>query len=148
MTKERKEQLSNRLVVNFAFLLLASMIMLYVRGGIMSSKPSVAYIVVLILGVLGLCSFVALFILGKLKKPALKNYSTVGLAAFIIAVLVYLSKFTLFGFYSKSVAVTTVYLAMLIYFIVMAIYTFIQLRKPLVKEPSKESLKKSKKKRK
>lgn len=148
MTKERKEQLSNRLVINFAFLLLASMIMLYVRGGIMSSKPSVAYIIVLILCILGLCSSVALFLLGKSKKPILKNYSAVGLGAFIIALLVYLSKFTLLGFYSKSIAVTTVYLAMLVYFIIMAIYTFIQLRKPLVKEPSKESLKKSKKKRK
>lgn len=148
MTKERKEQLSNRLVINFAFLLLASMIMLYVRGGIMSSRPNVAYIVVLILGILGLCASVALFMLGKSKKPVLKNYSAVGLGAFIIALLVYLSKFTILGFYSKSIAITTVYLTMLVYFIIMAIYTFIQLRKPLIKEPSKESLKKSKKKRK
>jgi len=152
MTKEKREQISNRLVLNFGILLLGALIMLYVRSAIFSTFQSIAYIIILILGILGLLGAVALFVLGKSKKPVLKNYSAVGLGIFIVSILIYLSKFNLFGFYGKNFAVGTVYIAMLVYFIIMAIYTAVMLKKPLVKDVAAEekakALKKNKKKKK
>lgn len=152
MTKEKREQISNRLVLNFGLLLLGALLMLYVRSAIMSTFSKIAYIVILILGILGLASAIALFVVGKSKKPRLRNYSAVGLGVFVVSALVYLSKLNLFSFYTKNIAVATVYIAMLVYFIIMAIYTAVMLKKPLVKDPvaaeKAKALKKKKKKRK
>lgn len=152
MTKEKKEQLSNRLVLNFGILLVGALIMLYVNSSIKSIYSQIAYTVILVLGILGAIAAVLLFVLGPKKSPKLKNYSAVGLGVFVGAALIYLSKLNLLSFYSKSFAVVTVYLAMLVYFIVMAVYTGIMLRKPTVKDAAAvekaKALKKNKKRRK
>lgn len=152
MTKEKKEQLSNRLVLNFGILLVGALLMLYVNSSIKSIYSQIAYIVILVLGILGIASTVALYILGKKKNSKMKNYSAVGLGVFIVSALIYLSKLNLISFYSKSFAVVTVYLLMLVYFIIMAVYTGIMIRKPIEKAPQAlekaKALKKNKKKRK
>lgn len=145
MTKKKREQLSNRLVLNFGILLLGALIMLYVNSAIKTySVANIAYIVILILGILGLASAVFLFVYGKQKKPQVKNYSAVGLGVFIASVVIYASKLNL---YSKNIAVIAVYLLMLIYFIILAVYTSVMIRKPLEKDPAAEAVKKNKKKK-
>lgn len=152
MTKEKKEQLSNRLVLNFGILLVGALLMLYVNSSIKSIYSQIAYTVILVLGILGAIAAVLLFVLGPKKSPKLKNYSAVGLGVFVCAALIYLSKLNLLSFYSKSFAVVTVYLAMLVYFIIMAVYTGVMMRKPIEKDPAAvekaKALKKNKKRRK
>lgn len=151
MTKEKKEQISNRLVLNFGILLLGALLMLYVNSSIKSIYSQIAYIVILIIGILGIAAAVALFILGRTKFPKLKNYSAVGLGVFIVSALLYLSKLNLFSFYSKNFAVIAVYVLMLVYFIIMAIYTAIMVRKPIAKDPEAvakaKAIRKNKKKK-
>lgn len=151
MTKEKKEQLSNRLVLNFGMLLVGALIMLYVNSSIKSIYSQIAYIVILVLGILGVASAVVLYVLGRKKNSKMKNYSAVGLGVFVASVLIYLSKLNLMSFYTKSFAVVAVYLSMLVYFLIIAVYTAIMLRKPTVKDPQAlekaKALKKNKKKR-
>ncbi len=149
MTKERKEQLSNRLVLNFGVLLFGALLMLYVNSSIKSIYSEIAYIVILVLGILGALSAVLLFVLGKKKNLKLKNYSVVGVFVFASSALIYLSKLNL---YSKNFAVITVYILMLVYFVVLAVCTGILLNKPVVKDiaaiEKAKAIKKNKKKRK
>ena len=158
MTKEKREQLSNRLVLNFGILLVGALVMLYVNSAIKNTfaVTKVAYIVILIIGILGAIAAVTLFVLGKKKNPKLKNYSAVGLGVAICSAMVYASKMItvhkFFPFYTKDFAVIAVYLLMLIYFVVMAIYTAVMIRKPLEKDPvlvaKAKAMQKNKKKRK
>jgi len=149
MTKERKEQLSNRLVLNFGILLAAGLILLYVNSALRSgaSARSIAYWVILIVGILGAASAVALFVLGKKKNSALKNYSAIGLGIFVGCALLYISKLGMIPGYTNVVAVITVYIAMAIYFIVLAIITGVMLRKPLIKTESAQIVHAKKKKK-
>lgn len=140
MTKERKEQLSNRLVLNFGILLGAALIMLYVFNALRSSFANTTFLVLLVLGIVGVVGAVVFFVLGKLKYPKMKNYSAVFLGVAIGCALLYLSKFSFIPYYSKTVAVVTVYIAMAVYFIVLAIITSVQLRKPVVEEKAAQEL--------
>ena len=146
LTKERKEQLSNRLVLNFGVLLIGAFLMLNVNGLLRGNYSTLMYTIILVLGILGAVSAVLLFVLGKKKNLKLKNYSAVGIGVFVASFLVYISKLNLFSFYSKSFAVALVYILMLVYFIILAVYTKIMTSKPLVKDSA--VLKKNKKKRK
>ncbi|MBE7040076.1 MAG: hypothetical protein E7398_05055 [Ruminococcaceae bacterium] len=146
LTKEKKEQLLNRLVLNFGILLIGAFLMLYVNGLLRGSYSKLTYTIILVLGILGAVSAVLLFVLGKKKNLKLKNYSAVGIGVFVAAIILYISKFNLFSFYSKSFAVALVYILMLVYFIILAVYTKIMTSKPLVKDSA--ALKKNKKKRK
>ena len=146
LTKEKKEQLLNRLVLNFGILLIGAFLMLYVNGLLRGSYSKLTYTIILVLGILGAVSAVLLFVLGKKKNLKLKNYSAVGIGVFVAAIILYISKFNLFSFYSKSFAVASVYILMLVYFVVLAVYTKIMTSKPLVKDSA--VLKKNKKKRK
>ena len=154
MTRERKEQLSNRLVLNFGILLGAALIMLYVNNALRSGGTyrSVTYTVLLILGIIGAVGAVAFFLLGKLKLPKLKNYSAIFLGDFIICAMLYIVKFSWIPGYTNVVSVITVYIAMAVYFIILAIITAVQLRKPIVKVKADSETKsggnKKKKKRK
>ena len=155
MTKEKKEQLSNRLVLNFGVLLLGALIMLYVNSAIRSSFGirNIAYTIILILGIIGVVAAVGLFAYGKKKNAKLKNYSAVGLGVAIASAIIYCAKLGIASFYTATFAVVSVYLLMLVYFIIMAIYTAIQMRKPIEKDPvavakAKAMQKNKKKKRK
>ena len=155
ITKERKEQLSNRLVLNFGILLGVALIMLYVNSALRSGGiyRTVTYTVLLVLGIIGVIGAVGFFVLGKLKNPKLTNYSAIFLGDIIICAMLYIVKFNLIPGYDTVISVIAVYLAMALYFIVLAIITAIQMRKPIVKVVSEAELeaktkRKSKKKKK
>lgn len=151
MTKEKREQLSNRLVMNFGVLLVAALLMLYVNSAIKSTFAKQTYVVLLVFAIIGAVGAAFLFIWGLIKKSKAKNYSAIFLGIFIASTIVYLSNFSLFAFYTKSFAVVTVYIAIFVYFIIMSIYTSIMMRKPLAKDPVAEAksraIKKKKKKK-
>ncbi len=140
MTKERKEQLSNRLVLNFGILLLAGLVLLYVNTALRNggSARNLAYLFILIAGIVGAALAVFLFVWGKKKNPKVQNYSAVGLGVFVGCALLYASKLDLISGYTNVLAVKVTYIAMAVYFVVMAIITSIQLRKPLIKDASKK----------
>lgn len=139
MTRERKEQLSNRLVLNFGILLVAAVVLLYVNTALRNaSSRELTYLIVLIAGIVSAVLAAFLFVWGKLNKPAAKNYSAIPLGVFIGCVILYGSKVVSLPLYNHVNAVIAVYLAMAVYFIVMAIITAVMLRKPLVKDPSKK----------
>ncbi len=139
MTRERKEQLSNRLVLNFGILLVAAVVLLYVNTALRNaSSRELTYLIVLIAGIVSAVLAVFLFVWGKMNKPAVKNYSAVALGVFVGCAILYGSKVVSFPLYNHVNAVIAVYLAMAVYFIVMAIITAVMLRKPLVKDPSKK----------
>ncbi|MBQ4517736.1 MAG: hypothetical protein II997_04015 [Clostridia bacterium] len=148
MTRKQKEQLSNRLVMNFGILLAAGLILLYVnsalRSGIRISNPT--YLIILILGIISLALGVYVFVLGKIKKPKLTNYSAIFFGTFISCAVLYVSKFGWIPGFDKMTAVIPVYILMAVYFIVLSIVTAIQLRKPLVKSESEKIQHKKKKK--
>ncbi|MBR7163989.1 MAG: hypothetical protein IKD21_03375 [Clostridia bacterium] len=139
MTREKKEQLSNRLVLNFGVLLIAAVILLYVNTALRNaSSRDLTYLIVLIVGIVSAVFAAFLFIWGKMNKPGIKNYSAIGLGTFIGCALIYASKVVPVPAYDHVMAVITVYVAMAVYFIVMAIITAVMLRKPLVKSESQK----------
>lgn len=153
ITKERKEQLSNRLVLNFGLLLAAALILLYVNNALRSGGvyASVTYTVLLILGIIGAIGAIGFFALGKVKYPKLKNYSAIFLGDFVICAMLYAAKLSFIPGYGNIEAVIAVYVTMTVYFIVMAIYTSIIVNKPIAKEnevSDTKSKRKGKKKRK
>jgi len=149
MTREKKEQLSNRLVINFGVLLTAGLVLLYVNSALRSgyTARNIAYWVILFAGILAAAFAVFCLIYGK-KKPVIKNYGAVGLGIFIGCAALYISKFGIIPGYTNVRAVIGLYVAMAVYFIVMAIITGIQLRKPVVKKESEKIVHSKKKKRK
>ncbi len=140
MTKERKEQLSNRLVLNFGILLLAGLVLLYLNTALRNggSARQLAYVIILIAGIVGAALAVFLFVWGMKKNPKVKNYSAIGLGVFVGSALLYISKLNLIPSYTNVLAVKVTYIAMAVYFIVMAIIIGIQVRKPLIKDESKK----------
>lgn len=149
MTRERKEQLSNRLVLNFGVLLIAAVALLYVNTALRNGGGSrlLAYKFILVIGVISAILAVGLFVWGTIKKNSAKNYSAIGLGVWVGCVMLYASKLiTWFPKYTPVKAVTAVYLAMAVYFIVFAIITAVLLRKPVIK-PEHAKIVHSKKKR-
>ena len=135
MTKERQERLSNRLVLNFGILLGVALVMLYVNNALRSSGIRTAtYTVLLILGIIFALLAIGFYFVGKYKAPKIKKYSPLCLGGFIICAMLYVSSLSLIPGYSNIKAVIVVYIAMAVYFIVLAIVTSIQLKKPVVKE--------------
>lgn len=135
MTKENKERLSNRLVLNFGILLAAGLVLLYVNTALRSGGNAMnwAYLFLLITGILSIVLGLFLLIWGKLKKPAVKNYSAVCLGTLIGSAAIYITKFGFIPGYDKVKAVICVYIAMAIYFVVMAVITAVLLHKPTIK---------------
>jgi len=149
MTKETKEQISNRLVLNFGVLLAAALVLLYVRSALSSSIANATYIILLIIGILCLAGSVVMFVLGKKNGTKLKNYSAIPFGTFIGCAVLYLAKLGFIPGFGWNKAVVTVYILMAIYFVVMAIITAVLLNKPTVKEvdPLEIARKKNKKKK-
>ena len=148
MTRKQKEQLSNRLVLNFGVILAAGLILLYVnsalRSGIRISNPT--YLIILILGVISLLLGAYLLVLRKFKKSNLTNYSALFFGIAIGSAVLYISKFSLIPGIDRTNAVIPVYILMAVYFIVLSIITAVQLRKPLVKSEAEKIQHKKKKK--
>lgn len=149
MTKEMKEQISNRLVLNFGVLLAAALVLLYVRSALSSSIANVTYIILLIIGILCLAGSVVMFVLGKKNGTKLKNYSAIPFGTFIGCAVLYSAKLGFIPGFGWSKAVVTVYILMAVYFVVMAIITAVLLNKPTVKEvdPLELARKKNKKRK-
>ncbi len=149
MTKERKEQLSNRLVLNFGILLVAAVVLLYVNTALRNaSSRELTYTIILIAGIVSAALAVFLFVWGKIKGTKAKNYSAVALGAFIGCALLYASKVITYPLYNHIAAVITVYIAMAVYFIVMAIITAVLVNKPTIKNANEKIVHSKKKKRK
>ena len=139
MTREKKEQLSNRLVLNFGVLLVAAVVLLYVNTALRNASSSdLMYLILMITGIVSAVATVFLFIWGKINKPSVKNYSAIPFGVGIACVLLYASKINRFILYTPARAVVTVYVAMAVYFVVLAIITAILLRKPVIKDANKK----------
>lgn len=125
ITKEQKERVSNRLVLNFGLLLAGALVMLYVYNFVSAGYTSSVQNVLLTLGIIFGVLAVATFVLGIKKLPTLKKYAPVSLGAFIACGVVASTKFI--ATFPIKTAVLTVFILMAVYFMVMAIYTAIYL---------------------
>ncbi len=126
ITKEQKEKVSNRLVLNFGILLAGALIMLYVYNFVSAGYTSSVKNVLLTLGIIFAVLTVVTFVLGMKKFPSLKKYSPVALGAFIACGVVASTKFI--PSFPIKTSVLVVFILMAVYFIVMAIYTGIYLK--------------------
>jgi hypothetical protein len=139
MTKTEKEKLSNRLVLNFAVLLGAALILLYVYNGVISAYVNVWTNVLwafLGIGVVGAAFF---FVWGKLKKPNLFNYgwifAGIAIASALVVwtfteVRVWVANFIpFFQTNATQKMICAVYILMLVYFIALYIVTTLQQRR-------------------
>ncbi len=150
ITKEKQEQLANRLVLNFGILLGVALIMLYVNNALRSfgAYQSVTYTIAFILGIVGVAGAIAFFVLGKTKYPKLKNFSALFLGLFVICAMIYLAKLAWIPGYDHITAVITVYISMAVYFIVLSVITAVMMKRPLEKTEKAEIKHAKKKKRK
>ena len=148
ITKEQKDKVSNRLVLNFGVLLAGGLILLYVYNFYASGWNTQLLNVLSILGIIFGVAAIAMFVLGLTKCPKTKKYAAIPLGAFIATALIaYLPKFNFFmaGFsnifhkhYSTGMAVVVCLILMAIYFIALSIYTAIYLKKhPVLVEKKK-----------
>ncbi len=132
MTKEKREALSNRLVLNFGVLLAGALIMLYIYNFVTAGYEIVTTNVVGIIAILAAIGAIVLFLLGKKKCPKIKNYSAALLGTFVAGAITYLPRFSfvknLVPAFTVKIAIISVFLLMLLYFIVMAIVTGIILK--------------------
>lgn len=144
ITKEQKEKVSNRLVLNFGILLAGALIMLYVYNFVSAGYTSSVKNVLLTLGIIFAVATVATFVLGMKKLPSLKKYSPVTLGVFIACGVVASTKFI--PAFPIKTAILVVFILMAVYFIVMAIYTAIYLKAhPVLIEKKKIHHKKKRK---
>ena len=144
ITREQKEKVSNRLVLNFGLILAGALVMLYVYNFVGGGYQSMVQNVLLVLSIIFLAGAIATFILGKKKFPKLEKYTWILLGAFILSGLVASSKFIPTFPIRTSIYVAFILLA--IYFIVMAIYTAIYLKThPVIIEKKKIVHKKKRK---
>jgi len=148
MTREKKEQLTNRLVLNFGILLAGALILLYLNSALSSNSmiTTVTYWILLVVAILSILLGIFLLVWGIKKKNDAKNYSAVCLGTFVASFILYLPKLGWIHAFNRGKAVATVYILMALYFIVLSIITAIQLRKPLVKSADKKIVHKKKRK--
>lgn len=156
MTKEQREKISNRLTLNFGILLCGALIMLYVYNFVVAGYVHETANFVGIVGILSAIVAIALFVLGKIKYPKIKNYSAIFLGMFIAALIVYAPRIpfmaNLLPTFTIKTAIIVVFLLMLAYFIVFAIVSGIMLKKhpeaPVEKKKIQHAKGKKKKNRK
>lgn len=128
ITKEQKEKVNNRLVLNFAILLAGALVMLYVYNFASAGYPMQVKSVLGVLGIVFAVIAIAMLVLGFTKIPKLKNYSAIPFGAFIPCALIsYFHKIPFLtaklpAFSIKNAVVVTLIL-MVVYFIALAIYT-------------------------
>lgn len=154
MTREEREKLSNRLILNFGILLCGALIMLYVYNFVNAGYTVQTANAVGVVGIISAVAAIVFFVLGKTKFPKLKNGGAVFLGMFIAALVTYLPRF---GFVTKLVpsftmktAVVAVFVLMLAYFVVLSVVTAVILKThpeaPVVKQKIQHAKKKKKKK--
>lgn len=125
MTREEREKISNRLVLNFGVLLCGALVMLYVYNFVSANYVKETMNFVGIAGILSFIAAIVFFVLGKTKMPKIKNYSAIFLGIFIAALITYAPRFgfvaSLVPAFTVKVAIVSVFLLMLAYYIVLAI---------------------------
>lgn len=155
MTKEEREKLSNRLILNFGILLCGALIMLYVYNFVSAGYAVQTAYTVGVIGIISALAAIVFFALGKTKFPKIKNYGAIFLGMFIAALITYSPRF---GFVTKllpsftmKTAVIAVFILMLAYFIVLSVVTAIILKThpeaPVEKQKIQHAKKKKKKKK-
>lgn len=133
MTKEEKQKVSNRLVINFGMLLFGAFMLLYVRNALMGIYRGVTFTILLVLGVLCLLGSAIMFFMGKKGNEKLKNFSAMPFGVFAICIILYFSSLELVVPFTWQRALALVYILMAVYFIIISIFTYILLRKPTIK---------------
>ncbi len=128
ITKEQKEKVSNRLVLNFGILLAGALIMLYVYNFTVSGYSLEVKNVLGVLGIILAVIAIAMLVLGFTKYPKFKNYSAIPFGAFIPCALIsYFHKIpflsSAFPTFSATHAIIITLLLMALYFIVLCVYT-------------------------
>lgn len=144
ITREQKEKVSNRLVLNFGIVLAGALIMLYVYNFVSAGYWNSVQNVLLVLGIIFGVGAVATFILGKKKCPCLTKYAPILLGSFVVCGIVASTKF-IASFPIKTAVIST-FIVMAVYFIVMAIYTAIYLKTHTVIIEKKKIVHKKKRK--
>lgn len=132
ITKEQKEKVSNRLILNFALLLAGALILLYVFNFNMG-YPTQVKEVLFVLGIIFALIGIVMLVFGIVKKNTkLKKYSSIPFGAVIPCALVsYISKIPAVAesSYTTETAIGISLILMAVYFIVLSIYTAIYLAK-------------------
>ena len=127
MTRNEREHISNRLILNFGILLGGALVMLYIYNFVNAGYSKQVAYVVGTLGILSLIGAAIFFFVGKKNGSKIKNYSGIFLGAAIAALITCLPKINfiakfLSGFTMKN-AIVTVFILMLLYFVVLCIVT-------------------------
>ena len=126
MTKEQREHVSNRLILNFGILLFGALIMLYVYNFIGAGYVRQTQNVLGAIGIASAVVAIVFVVLGKLKNANFLTVVPVFLGMFIAGAITYLPRFV--SNLQAKTAVIIVFWLMLAYFIVMAVITAIILK--------------------
>ena len=126
MTKEQREKVSNRLILNFGILLFGALLMLYVFNFINAGYVTQAQNVVGVIAIIAVVLAIAALILGKTKMPQLLKAAPVLLGVCIAGAITYLPRFI--SALDAKTAVMIVFVLMVVYFIVIAVVTAVTLK--------------------
>ncbi|MBR4874413.1 MAG: hypothetical protein IKU87_01145 [Clostridia bacterium] len=127
MTRNERERISNRLILNFGILLCGALVMLYIYNFVNAGYSRQVACVVGALGILSLIGAAIFFFVGKKNESKIKNYSGIFLGSAIASLITCLPKINFIakflpGFTMKN-AIVTVFILMLLYFVVLCIVT-------------------------
>ena len=132
MTKQEREKLSNKLVLNFGILLLGALVMLYVYNFISAGYVLQTQNTLGIIAIISAVLAIVFFVIGRVKNLKIKNYSAIFLGVAVAGFVTYLPKLSFvqsaIPAFTAKMAVISVFLLMLLYFIVIAIITGITLK--------------------
>ncbi len=145
MTKEQREKVSNRLILNFGILLCGALIMLYVYNFISAGYVSQTQNVLGIIAIVSAVIAIVFAVLGKVKNEKFLKAAPVFLGMFIAGAITYLPR--LIPALQAKTAVIIVFLLMLVYFIVMAIITGVILKTHPEQPKEKKAIHHAKKKK-
>lgn len=82
---ERRERISNRLVLNFGVLLVAAFVLLYVFKFFESGWSLITSRAMLVVWIVSAIGAVVFYVVGRVKLPKIKNYSAIFLGAFVVS---------------------------------------------------------------
>ena len=145
MTKEQREHVSNRLILNFGILLCGALIMLYVYNFISAGYVNQAQNVVGVIAIVSAVAAIVFAVLGKTKNEKFLKWAPVFLGMFIAGAITFLPR--LIPALTAKNAVIIVFLLMLVYFIVMAVITAVILKKHPEQPKEKKQIHHTKKKK-
>ncbi len=146
MTKEQREKVSNRLILNFGIILAGALVMLYVYNFISAGYVRQAQNVVGVAAIISAVLAIVFAVIGKVKGNKMASVAPVFLGMFIAGAITFLPRFV--SALDAKTAVIIVFLAMLLYFIVMAVITAVILKKHPEQPREKKQIHHAKKKRK